>query len=185
MMRWITIVLSVAGLAVGVWAVSTADEKKPVVPLSRQPSVNPYMHGVAALGFVEPADREVGVVAPEAGMVTAVFVQAGESVAAGAPLFELDKRPLQAELVRARAAVAGAKAEIARWEALPRVEDVPPLEAAVARARALASDREEFLKLTEQALGRARAPTATCRPPASNWKPPAPRWRRPSRRWRR
>ncbi|GJQ28862.1 MAG: hypothetical protein HBSAPP03_07460 [Phycisphaerae bacterium] len=154
MARWITIILSVVGLAVGVYAVSTADTPPVSLPLARPAAVNPYARGVSALGLVEPTGRDVGVVAPEPGLVVGVHAGVGDRVKKGDALFELDSRALRAELLRAEAAVALAQAEIDRWHALPRTEDVPPLEAAVARARALLKDREENLKATQDAAAR-------------------------------
>lgn len=154
MVRWIPIVLSVTGLAIGVWAVATADEKPVHIPLARPASVNPYLNGVASLGIVEPADRNVAAVAPEPGLVTEVLVHVGDRVTAGDPLFRLDTRRLDADLVRADAAVVAAQADIDRWRALPRAEDIPPLEAAVARAEALAKDREDLMNLTRAAVAK-------------------------------
>jgi HlyD family secretion protein len=153
-LRWISIGASVIGAGIGVYAVSTADTPPQPVPLARPASVSPFDYGVAALGIVEPASREVGVVAPEPGVVAKVFVDVGDRVKAGDPLFMLDTRLLDAELIRARAAVGLAEAEIARWHALPRAEDVPALEAAVQRARAVLADREESLRATEEAFRR-------------------------------
>jgi len=149
--RWFTILLSVVGLAVGVYAVATADEPPVQLPLARPASVNPFERGVAALGVVEPTGRDVGIVAPESGLVTEVFVEVGDRVAKGAPLFELDTRVLQADLLRARAAQQAVQAEIDRWHALPRAEDLPPLIAAVDRAKAIVKDREELLRVTQEA----------------------------------
>jgi multidrug efflux pump subunit AcrA (membrane-fusion protein) len=148
MVRWITILLSVIGLSVGVWAVATADEKKPDLPLARAAAVNPYERGVAALGTIEPGGKGVSIQAPEVGLVVEVFVDVGDDVKAGDPLFRLDTRRLEADLVRAEAAVAAGEAEVARWHALPRAEDVPPLEAAAAATEALWKDREELRLLT-------------------------------------
>lgn len=150
MLRWITIVLAVVGLAIAAYAVATSKTTPPQLPLARPASVNPFASGVAALGLVEPAGRDVSVVSPESGLVTKVHADVGDSVTQGQPLYELDARLLQADLLRAEAAVSAAEAEIARWHALPRVEDLPPLEASVARAQAQLADREEALRLTEQ-----------------------------------
>ncbi len=151
MLRWTTILLSILGLCIGVWAVATADEKKPVLPLARPASVNPYGRGVAALGIVEPAGKNVSIFAPESGMVMEVFADVNDTVKAGTPLFRLDTRRVDADLIRAQAALAGGEAEVARWHALPRVEDVPPLEAAVAAAESLWKDREEQRRATSDA----------------------------------
>jgi multidrug efflux pump subunit AcrA (membrane-fusion protein) len=152
--RYITFILSAVGLAVGVWAVSTAKQEPPIVPLAREPSVNPYSDGVAALGLVEPSGREVNVLAPETGLVMEVSVQVGDQVESGAPLFRLDTRRLEADLLRAEAATQVGKAEIERWRALPRIEDLPPLEAGVSRAQAMVRDREDALRRTQEAVQR-------------------------------
>lgn len=151
MLRWVTIVLSVLGLAVGVWAVSTADQPPVNLPLSRPASVNPYEQGVAALGIVAPAGRAVGVVPPESGVVVEVMVNVGDRVKAGDALFRLDARLLEAELLQKQAGVEAARAEIARWHALPRKEDLPPLRAAVAQARAQHEDRKDVLGRVREA----------------------------------
>jgi HlyD family secretion protein len=150
----LTILLSIAGLAIGLWAVATADERKPELPLARSASINPYARGVAALGVVEPAARTVSIVAPEPAMVMEVLVDVGDNVTQGMPLFRLDTRTIDARLLEATAALAGGEAQIARWHALPRAEDLPPLEAAVAAATALVHDREAQLSLTQQASQR-------------------------------
>jgi multidrug efflux pump subunit AcrA (membrane-fusion protein) len=154
MVRWITIILCVAGIAVGVLAVMNSKETPPVLPLARPASVNPFDTGLAALGIVEPLSRDIGVVAPEPGLVVEVLVDVGTQVEAGQTLFRLDDRLLRADLIRAEAAVAAAESEIARWHSLPRAEDLPPLEAALAGAAALVADREEILRITREAVAR-------------------------------
>lgn len=151
MLKWVSIVLAVCGAAVGVYAVATNKTPEPEVPLARAPSVNPFAVGVASLGIVEPAEREVGVIAPEPGLVAAVHAQVGDRVSRGDVLFELDARVLEAERLRAEARVASADAEVARWRAIPRAEDLPPLRAAVARAQAVLADSMEQLRVTEEA----------------------------------
>ncbi len=156
-LRWLTILAAVIGVAVGIVAIAASNEKPPVPPLARRPSVNPFERGVAALGFVEPLSRAVGVGAPEPGLVTEVLVDVGDRVEAGQVLFKLDDRALKARLVTARSAVVAAQAEIERWNALPRKEDVPPLRAEVERTKALFADRQEQLKQTEEAQKRGAA----------------------------
>lgn len=152
MLRWIIMLCSAAGLGIGIWAVSTAVEPPVVLPLARPATVNPFELGVAALGIVEPDGREVGIVAPESGLVTDVLVQVGDHVTKGQALFQLDTRVLDADLVRAEAAVRTAQSEIERWRALPRAEDLPPLEATLARAQSVRADREDFLNRTKEAM---------------------------------
>lgn len=136
MIKWITILLAAAGLTVGAYTAATATREAPKVPLAGEPSVNPFDQGIAATGMVEAASRNVPIGAPEAGMVTRVFVQVGQLVKAGDPLFELDPRPLEADLVRATAARDAARAALAKVRAEPRPESIPPLQAAVNSAQA-------------------------------------------------
>lgn len=149
--RGITITASAAGLALAVWAASTAVEDPPVLAPEREPSVNPFASGIAALGKVEPRTRELPIGAPQPGLVTDVLVDVGDAVKTGQPLFELDARPLRADLLRARAAMEVDRAAIQRWHAQPRAEDIPPLEAQVAQARAALDDQLEKLDLTREA----------------------------------
>jgi multidrug efflux pump subunit AcrA (membrane-fusion protein) len=157
MLRWISIAVAVMGLSLGVYAVATTRQEVPEVPLARQPSVNPFGRGISALGIVEPLEKTISVAVPEAGLVMEVFVKVGDRVEAGTPLLRLDGRTIEAELIRARAAVAVGESEIARWNALPRKEDVPPLEAVVAAAEARLADIEERSTKTQDAGERGAA----------------------------
>ncbi|MFO0834895.1 MAG: efflux RND transporter periplasmic adaptor subunit [Phycisphaerales bacterium] len=150
-MRWLSILLAIVGLGVGYLAVRHSRENPPDLPLARPASVNPFERGVAALGIVEPSSRSIDIVAPEPGLVVEVGVDVGDHVRAGQVLFKLDSRTIESQLTRARAAVPVGEAEIARWHALPRKEDLPPLEAAVAAARSILADREELLRMNEAA----------------------------------
>jgi HlyD family secretion protein len=149
MVKWITIVIAVAGLAVGVYTALTATEKLPNLPPAQPPSVNPFPHGLAATGIVEASTRNVGVSAPEPGAVFAVKKQVGDLVKIGEPLFEMDRRTLEAELLQAQSAVAKAQSQVAQLQAMPRAEDVPPLEAAAEQSRANYLDwKDQFERLS-------------------------------------
>ncbi|MCC6659573.1 MAG: biotin/lipoyl-binding protein [Phycisphaerales bacterium] len=136
MIRIITIGVAVLGLLVAIAVVATATQELPDPPPAQPPAVNPYPRGIAALGFVEPASRQVDVGAPEPGLVTRVFVRVGDAVHPGDSLFALDDRALRADLLTARAARDRAAADLATLRAAPRPEDIPPLEARVLQARA-------------------------------------------------
>jgi HlyD family secretion protein len=157
MIKWITIALAVLGLAMGIWTVATSDEQLPDIPPAQPPSINPFPLGIAASGIVEAGSRNVEVAAPEPGLVTEVLVEVNDKITAGQPLFRLDSRLLEAELVRARAALAVAKQELEMWRSRPRPEDLPPLEAAVAQARAEAEDAADQLRRTEESFAKGAA----------------------------
>lgn len=157
MTKWITIIAAAAGLVLAVYAILTSKREAPNVPLAAAPSINPFEEGIAGTGIIEAASRNVLIAAPEGGLVTAVWAKVGDRVKTGDPLFELDKRPLEAELVRARAAREAALAELQRLEAQPRPEEIPALEAAVAAARAEAADWADQYEALTAAAGRDAA----------------------------
>lgn len=148
MIKRITILLALAGLAAAIWVTATNKKELPSPPPSQPPAVNPFPNGLAALGFVEARSREVETGVPEPGLVLEVLARPNEQVKAGQPLFRMDTRLLEADLVTARAGLAAAEAELARLEAMPRPEDVGPLEARVAEARAWADDAQRRLDRT-------------------------------------
>ena len=56
----------------------------------------------------------------------------GQQVAAGPPLFRVDDRQLKAQLAWQTASLKAAEAQLARLNAMPRTENLPPAEARVA-----------------------------------------------------
>ncbi len=152
MIKWLTILVACLGLGVALYAVATEGQDRVVPPApAAPPSVNPFARGIAAAGTVEAASRNIAIAPPEGGLVAEVFAPVGGSVKRNDPLFRLDTRLLEAELVRARSAEVASAARLARLKAQPRAEDVPALEAAVARATAQLADAEDQLEDTRRA----------------------------------
>lgn len=164
MIRWASILLAAAGFALAVAAVTPTFPTPPDIPPERQPSVNPFPRGVAALGVVEPASRTIEIAPPVPGLVVEVLANVGETVKQGDVLIRLDDRELRAKLLRAEAGPLVKRAQLDRWKSLPRVEDLPPLEAAVRAAEAsvaaaaadIANRRDDVARLTEAARSGAR-----------------------------
>lgn len=157
MTRWITIIFAIIGIALATWAVSTAKETPPSLPPVREPSINPFGRGVASLGFVEPLSRSIEISSPQPGLVERVNVEVGQVVKRGDELFKLESTSLAAEAIEARAAVEAAGAELQRLQSLPRAEDLPPLQAAVSRAKATLAERTELLQRTISVRGQNAA----------------------------
>lgn len=152
MVKWITFILAAVGLAAGIYTVATARQELPKPPPSRPPSVNPFASGVAAIGTVEPASREITVIAPDQGMVSEVFVSVNDAVEKGRPLFRIDARPLEAQRIEAEAVRMVAAAQVKRLESSPRAEDVPPAQAAVSAAEADLADAKDQWHRTQDAV---------------------------------
>lgn len=153
MIKWITFIAAALGLSVAVYTAGTARHEAPNVDLAGEPSVNPYERGIAATGQVEAASRNVNIGSPEGAVVVRVNAEVGQVVKAGEALFELDARPLQADLVRSRAAKLAAEAALKKIQSQPRPEEIPSLEADVRTMEAEVADWEDQV----DKYGQARA----------------------------
>jgi multidrug resistance efflux pump len=146
-------VLPLVALALAAFAIrqviATREESKDVAP-PITPSSSPFKDTVAGAGIVEAQTENIEIGATMPGLVVEVFVKVHDKVQAGDPLFKLDDRQLQADLIVRKAAVEAARAELTRLQAPPRKEQLPIHEANVSEAEAeLASAADEFRRAQE------------------------------------
>jgi HlyD family secretion protein len=114
------------------------------------PPPTPIMQGsVGAVGLAEASSENIAVSVPVQGMVTRMYVKAGDHVTQGQRLFSIDDRDLQAELGLRRSSLAMAQAKLDKLLRSPRPEEVPPVEAKVKEAEQLFEDANVQLKLIE------------------------------------
>lgn len=139
-------ILSLAFAAVSVARLRPVN--KPAEPFAAPPSVT-YLNKVGAVGLVEASSENISVSVPVPGMVTHVFVKPGDRVARGQKLFLLDDRDLRAELALRLSSLDLVKSRLARLEASPRPEEIPPAEARVAEMAAQVSDAQVQLDMIE------------------------------------
>lgn len=154
MTRTITILLAVLGVMVGGVAVVVSRSQPKSPPPARTPPVSPFPHAIAAAGLVEAGTRNIAIAPPESGLLTEMLVDVGDHVEAGAPLFRLDARTLEASRLEAEAEAKVAQAQLAALEAQPRPERVQALRAALAAAEARLSNAQldyERLQTVSQA----------------------------------
>ena len=128
--KLLPIVAAVAAILGMISVARTRPKRESTVPPSAPPTSS-FEQVVAGVGLVEANSENIDVSCAVSGMVTAVNVAAGDQVHAGQELFSLDDRDLEADLAVKRAALAAAKARLAKLEEEPRTEDVPPAEARV------------------------------------------------------
>jgi biotin carboxyl carrier protein len=95
--------LSALGVVVALGAVWYGALKTPVQPILFPPSVSPFEHTVAGSGIVEAASDNILIGTPFNEIIWDVFVKVGDSAKKGTPLFQLDIRTFQADLIQARA----------------------------------------------------------------------------------
>src|SRR5262249_18576234 len=119
------------------WLKGAADEEEgpevlPEVPVRLGKVTRATLHRyVEGFGTVEAEPAQPGkppagarVASPASGILAQVFCVQGQVVERGAPLFQLDDRAAKAEEEKAAAALASAKASLAKLKAFPRPEQI-------------------------------------------------------------
>lgn len=140
MFRKYLLPLVAAGMLVfGLIHVITASQARPALePLAAPPWV-PFGETVAGTGLVEASTENIAIGSPLPGVVVEVFVpvdKVGTQVKAGDPLFRVDDRQLKAQLRFQEANLKAAEAQLAKLDATPRPEELPPSAAKVQVAEA-------------------------------------------------
>jgi len=128
---------------------SEVDASPPILPPS-----SPFAEQVGATGLVETASENISIGVPVPGLVMKVPVRPGDTLRRGQPLLYLDDRALRAELSLRESSLELAEARLGRLQNAPRAEEMPPLEARIAEARAQLADAEIQLKLIESVSDR-------------------------------
>jgi HlyD family secretion protein len=123
MLKWILSAMAGMGALSAILLAHEGLSSRPVPALSNPPAIIPFNRGIAGTGIVEPASETVTVGVSEPGLVQKVFVREGQSVLTGDPLFRIDSRSQEAELLTAQAAVLSAEADLERVMAPSRIED--------------------------------------------------------------
>jgi HlyD family secretion protein len=126
--KYVLPVLAVAGLAVAIAMVILGNRTAPVAQTVVQPATTPFSSYVFGPGIVEASTENIAIGTPVSGIVTAVYVKWGDRVKIGAPLFKVDTRDLEAQLLPANAKVKEVEAQL-----LPANAKVNEAEATLAK----------------------------------------------------
>ncbi len=133
--------LSAAGVAFAIYAVVVMQRHDPPLPPEIPPPRTPFKATIAGSGVVEAAaEHTTSIGPPVAGLILELYVTVGQVVSAGTPLLRLDDRQLRAQRLYQVAQRDVARAQLDQLLAQPRPENVPPLEAQVAQAEAVAAN---------------------------------------------
>jgi len=146
------IILPVLAIAGVLWAILFVKAGAKPVPASQplaEPAHAPFQSYIAGAGIVEASTENIAIGTVVPGVVTDLYVKVGDNVKAGDPLFKVDDRDLQAEMIVRKSALESAKQKLTRLENLPRPEDIPPAEAKVAEAKSLLADAKDQLQTWE------------------------------------
>jgi multidrug efflux pump subunit AcrA (membrane-fusion protein) len=148
--KYLLPVLAIAGLVFAIWtAIQGAKTQPPARPVSEPPR-SPFPKKISGSGIVEASTRNISIGSHIPGIVARVFVTVGQRVKPRDPLFVLDSRKQQADLVVKEAALAEARERLARLKQAPRAEDLPPARAKVREAEAMYEDARRQLQITEK-----------------------------------
>jgi HlyD family secretion protein len=142
------IVACIAVLAAAMWTHAVRPKHIATLP-SAPPPESPSAATVAGVGLVEPESENVELSCSSSGMVTALYVKAGDPVHKGQRLFAVDDRELQGDLGVKHAALKAMEARLHRLQQAPRAEEIPPSVAKVEEAKAQLGDAEVQVKLIE------------------------------------
>lgn len=114
--RNVTIYIAIVGLLLTGILIKMMEKPIPAARHAVEPSINPYENTIAASGIVEAVDKNILIGAPEEGLVTKMFVFVGDKVVRDQPLFQLDTRTLEAQLILEQANVDVARATLVRLQ---------------------------------------------------------------------
>jgi multidrug efflux pump subunit AcrA (membrane-fusion protein) len=152
--RFVLPLVGIGMLAFAIVHVVNARTSRAILPPPEPPAHTTFPHTVGAVGLVEASSENIAISTPVSGLVTTVYVRAGDRVRASDRLFTLDDRDLQAELMVRRAMLEVARQRLGRLVAQPRAEEVPPAEAKLREAEAVLGDAEMQLQLIERVTDR-------------------------------
>lgn len=110
--KYVLPLLAVLGVAAAVAMVNEGNRTPPIAKPVFQPAEAPFSSYVFGPGIVEASTENIAIGTPVSGIVTAIYVTWGQHVQAGAPLFKVDTRNLEAQLVPARANVKEVQAQL-------------------------------------------------------------------------
>lgn len=144
--------VAIAGFSFATWRVAQASKPLPPAKPVAEPAIAPFASKIAGAGIVESRSQNIAIATPVSGLVVAVDALVGQTLKKGDVLFRLDERELAAELDVRLSALESARADLARLQALPRPEDIPPAEARVTTAQSSLADAEQQLALAEGVL---------------------------------
>lgn len=143
----------VASAALG-FAICTVSILTPKEQLSAAPIPPPItnLHGetIAGLGEFQPAGEPIAIATPLSGVVSEVYAVAGEKIQKGDPIFKLDDRALQAELLTRKSSLAVAEARLLKLRRGTRPEEIVPAAAKVEVATVNVQRSEDQYRRSEK-----------------------------------
>ncbi len=147
--------VALAGLLVAIGVVVMGNQPvEPSVP-AVQAAQAPFSSYIASAGLVESRSENIAIGTPVAGVVSEIFVSIGDQVEANEPLFRIDDRDLQAQLLPAEASVAVERGILAKAITDLEIAEGVTYELALSRVNML--DRRADVVIGEATVALAEA----------------------------
>lgn len=124
-------VIAAVVLVLSLFEIAKTQPVRKIVPPPSLPATSAFDKEVGAVGLVEASSENIALSLPVPGLVTHIWVKAGDHVAKGEKLFSLDDRDVAAELGVRESELLSAQAKLQRLIDSPRPEEIPPAEAKV------------------------------------------------------
>lgn len=99
--KYILPFIAFLGISFSIFMIFWSRRTPPAPPILFNPPTSPYTHYVAGEGIVESRDENIKIATAYPDLIADVFVQVGDYVKKGAPLFKIDTRQQEADLKRA------------------------------------------------------------------------------------
>lgn len=114
--RRLSFYLAIAGVILAIVLIQKLENTESNPHYLVEPAVNPYEKTVAASGIIEAIDKNIEIGVPQSGLVKNIYVKVWDKVKQGQPLFCLDNRELQAQLLVQKAHVLSAHTNLERLQ---------------------------------------------------------------------
>src|SRR2546423_5859133 len=153
--KYILPAVAIAGAIFAVIFVRAGNKAVPASQPVAQPAQAPFSSYIAGAGLIESSTENIAIGTLVPGVVTDVHVKVGDEAKAGQPLFKIDDRELQADLLVRKAAVEASKArEKVEAATLADMKNQLSIYQAVTDSRAITReemDRRKFAVQTAEA----------------------------------
>lgn len=116
LLRKISLLLALGGVLSAIFLIRTINKEGPPPQMIAKPAENPFKNGIAASGMIESYDRNISIGTPVSGLMMKIFVKAGDHVEKADPLFQIDTRDLEANLLALQANIAVEVAHLKKHE---------------------------------------------------------------------
>jgi len=154
--KYLIPVFAVLGILLAIHTVIVGNQPVPAAPAVVEPSRVPFTDYVAGSGVVETLTEDIQIGTTVPGIAREIYVKVGDTVKKGRPLFLIDDRDMQAQLLIKKAALQQALAIQHKLQQGTRPEEIPPAEAQVKADAASLADAQMELK-RYQAVSDSRA----------------------------